>query len=101
MEPIAGFYRYHLIYLIVALIMAWVQYPYPVYGSFILMGGFCVGGILCLVIKRYIGSQILAVAIGLAGPIIFFLQLSLSATLLLFGLLIGLVFLVRDLLFFQ
>lgn len=101
MQQIAGFYRYHLIYLIVALIMAWVQYPYPVYTSFILMGGFCVGGLLCLVAKQYIGSQILAVAIGLAGPIIFFLQLSLSGTLLLFGGLIVIVFLARDLLFFQ
>ena len=100
MPPIEGFYRYHIIYFSVSAILAWAFYPYQVYVSFGMMGILCVMGLVFLFVDRYVLSQVVALAVGLGAPIIFFAQLTFIGTMVLFGILLAGGYAARDLLFF-
>ena len=100
MPPIEGFYRYHLIYFGVSSVLSWAFYPYQVYVSFGLMALLCIVGLAFLFVDRYVLSQVVALAVGLAAPIIFFGQLTLWWTMAVFGVLLAGGYAARDLLFF-
>lgn len=98
-RPIEGLWRFHLIYMIVMLIMAWSFFPIITYQSFLMVGLFAFVGLVSFAGKWQLVSHILAVVIGLVSPIIFFAQVGWWQTIVLILILSVIGFAVRKVLF--
>jgi hypothetical protein len=98
-EPIPGIWRFHLIYLLVTAALVWAFFPHRPYGSFIVVVGLCLAGLLLAHRRLEQASHILALAIGLGMPVVFFLRPSPLLTLGFFAAVIAAVFVARKILF--
>jgi hypothetical protein len=74
-KPVPGIWRFHFIYLVVMLIMAWGAHPFPVFTSLLLVGAVCVAGLLLAQFRQELATHMVATVVGLSSPIIFFAQL--------------------------
>ena len=98
-EPIPGIWRFHLIYLLVTAALVWAFFPHRPYPSFILVAGLCLVGLLLAHRHQEQWAHILALAIGLGLPVVFFLRPSPLLTVGFFAAVIAAVFAVRKILF--
>lgn len=98
-QPIPGLWRFHVMYLFVTSAMAWSFFPYATYLSLFLVAATCVAGIVCSRLQWFMASHILALAIGLATPVVIFAGLRWYHTALMFLLLLAGIFVKRKSLF--
>lgn len=96
-KPVPGIWRFHLIYLVLALGMAWAFLPYsPVFQSLLIVAGFCVLGILLCVVRQTLAAHIVALTIGLGTPIVFIFRPVPLPTTIIFLVLLAIVVHYRD-----
>lgn len=98
-EPVPGIWRFHLIYLLVTAALVWAFFPHRPYLSFVLVVGLCLIGLLLARYHYERAAHIMALAIGLGLPVVFFWRPSLWLTAGFFVALIAAVFAVRKVLF--